>query len=175
MIEEVIIDGKRKKKVKRRTKKKKPLTKEQVDEIKAAFELFDKDHSGNIDVHELRDAMKALGIYLKKDAVKEMMKKVDKDGSGTIELDEFMALMAEKISERNPEEELKKAFRIYDDDDSGGISFDNLKKVALELNENLSDEMLLEMIRMADSNADEDVSLADFLDLMKQANLLPKD
>ena len=41
--------------------------------------------------------MKALGIYLKKDAVKEMMKKVDKDGSGTIELDEFMALMAEKI------------------------------------------------------------------------------
>jgi Ca2+-binding EF-hand superfamily protein len=26
-------------------------------------------------------------------------------------------------SERNPEEELKKAFRIYDDDDSGGISF----------------------------------------------------
>jgi Ca2+-binding EF-hand superfamily protein len=73
------------------------LTKEQVDEIKAAFELFDKDHSGNIDVNELRDAMKALGIYLKKDAVKEMMKKVDKDGSGTIELDEFMALMAEKI------------------------------------------------------------------------------
>jgi Ca2+-binding EF-hand superfamily protein len=48
-------------------------------------------------VNELRDAMKALGIYLKKDEVKEMMKRVDKDGSGTIELDEFMALMAEKI------------------------------------------------------------------------------
>lgn len=59
--------------------------------------MFDKDNSGNIDVNELRDAMKALGIYLKKEEVKEMMKRVDKDGSGSIELDEFMALMAEKI------------------------------------------------------------------------------
>jgi len=59
--------------------------------------LFDRDNSGNIDVNELRDAMKALGIYLKKDEVKTMMARVDKDGSGSIELDEFMALMAEKI------------------------------------------------------------------------------
>ena len=59
--------------------------------------MFDRDNSGNIDVNELRDAMKALGIYLKKDEVKTMMARVDKDGSGSIELDEFMALMAEKI------------------------------------------------------------------------------
>jgi Ca2+-binding EF-hand superfamily protein len=78
-------------------KKKKALTKEQVDEIKAAFKLFDKDLSGSIDVNELRDAMKALGIYLKRDALKEMMNSVDKDKSGSIELDEFMSLMAEKI------------------------------------------------------------------------------
>ena len=43
------------------------LTKEQVEEIKSAFELFDKDNSGSIDANELRDAMKALGIYLKMD------------------------------------------------------------------------------------------------------------
>lgn len=98
-----------------------------------------------------------------------MMKKVDKDGSGTIELDEFMALMAEKISERNPEEELKKAFRIYDDDDSGGISLENLKKVANELGENVSEEDLKSMISLADSNGDMDVTLEDFLNLMRNA------
>ncbi len=122
-----------------------------MDEIRSAFELFDKDNSGNIDVHELRDAMKALGIYLKKEEVRLMMKKVDKDGSGSIELDEFMALMAEKIvsfvfalnylfqKERNPEEELRRAFRIFDDDDSGKISAENLRKVAAELNEVVTD------------------------------------
>jgi centrin-1 len=44
---------------------------------------------------ELKDAMKALGIYLKKEEVKAKMQKVDKDGSGTIDKEEFMALMAE--------------------------------------------------------------------------------
>jgi len=44
---------------------------------------------------ELKDAMKALGIYLKKEEVKTKMQKVDKDGSGTIDKEEFMALMAE--------------------------------------------------------------------------------
>jgi len=32
--------------------------------------LFDKDKSGSIDVVELKDAMKALGIFLRKDEVK---------------------------------------------------------------------------------------------------------
>ena len=61
---------KRKKMIKRITKKTKYLTQEQIEEIDNAFLLFDKDKSGTIDVSELRDAMKALGIFLKKDEVK---------------------------------------------------------------------------------------------------------
>jgi len=34
---------------------------------------------------ELKDAMKALGIFLKKEDVKKVMTKVDKDGSGNID------------------------------------------------------------------------------------------
>jgi Ca2+-binding EF-hand superfamily protein len=40
---------------------------EEVLEIKEAFSLFDKDMSGNIDVLELKDAMKALGVYMSND------------------------------------------------------------------------------------------------------------
>jgi calcium-binding protein CML len=86
---------KRKKLIKQTLKKVKHLTNEQVEEINNAFLLFDKDNSGSIDVNELKDAMKALGIYLKKEEVKLKMAKVDKDGSGAIDKDEFMALMAE--------------------------------------------------------------------------------
>ena len=49
------------------------LTIEQKEEIDNAFILFDKDNSGTIDVGELKDAMKALGIFLKKSEVKEKM------------------------------------------------------------------------------------------------------
>jgi len=40
---------------------------EEVSEIKEALSLLDKDQSGNIDVVELKDAMKALGIYMNKE------------------------------------------------------------------------------------------------------------
>lgn len=86
---------KRKKVIKTVTKMIKLLTEEQKEEIDHAFVLFDKDGSGTIDVMELKDAMKALGIYLKKEEVKAKMQRVDKDGSGTIDKEEFMALMAE--------------------------------------------------------------------------------
>ena len=59
-------EGKRKKKIKRLSKEKRRLTKEEVNEIEHAFGLFDKDGSQSIDVAELKDAMKALGIHFDK-------------------------------------------------------------------------------------------------------------
>ena len=70
--------------------------------------------------------MKALGIFIKKDELRVLMNKVDKDGSGAIDESEFAALMAEQLDMRNSEEELRKAFRIYDEDDSGIITSENL-------------------------------------------------
>ena len=83
--------------------------------------------------------MKALGIFLKKEEVKQKMTRVDKDGSGAIDKEEFMSLMAEQIESRNQEDELQKVFRIYDDDDNGMISADNLLRCALDLGEDVTE------------------------------------
>ena len=74
--------------------------------------------------------MKALGISQTKAEAKALMQEIDKDGNGEVDFEEFKNLMWDKLSQRNPEEELKKAFRFYDSDDSGKIDFENLKKVA---------------------------------------------
>ena len=70
-----------------------------------------------------------------------MISDIDKDGSGTIDFSEFLEMMTSKMSERDSREEILKAFRLFDDDETGKISFRNLKRVAKELGENMTDEV----------------------------------
>merc|ERR1712012_1371146 len=107
-------------------KKQKELSEEQKQEIKEAFDLFDTDGSGSIDSKELKVAMRALGFEPKKEEIQKMISDVDDDGSGTIEYEEFLKMMTHEIL---------KAFRLFDDDETGKISFKNLKRVAKELGE----------------------------------------
>ena len=50
--------------------------------------------------------------------------------------------MSVKIRERDPVEEMKKAFRLFIDDESDKIGLKHLKKVAKDLGENITDEEL---------------------------------
>ena len=74
--------------------------------------------SGTIDAKELKVAMRALGFEPKKEEIRKMIADVDKDGSGVIDFTEFLDMMTVKMAERNPQEEMLKAFRLFDDDET---------------------------------------------------------
>merc|ERR1712034_123035 len=129
------------------------------------------DGSGTIDVKELKVAMRALGFEPKKEEVKRMIAEIDKDGSGQVDFMEFMDLMTVKMAERDPREEILKAFKLFDDDNTGKISFKNLKRVAKELGENMTDDELQEMIDEADRDGDGEINEQEFIRIMKKTNL----
>lgn len=147
------------------------LTEEQRADIKEAFDLFDPDGSGKISTKELKVALRALGFEPKKEEIKRLTATVDPEGSGKLAFEEFLCLMSTKMSEKDTKDEVLKAFRLFDDDDTGKITFKNLKRVSKELGENLTDEELHEMIDEADRDGDGEVSQEEFLRVMKKTCL----
>jgi len=127
------------------------LSEQQKSEVKEAFDLFDTDGSGVIEAKELKVALRALGIEPQKDEIKRLINEVDRSGkerdaTGTIDFKEFLEIMTTKMSEKDNPEEIQKAFDLFDKDDSGQISYENLREVAEELGENISEDELREMI-----------------------------
>ena len=100
-----------------------------------------------------------------------MMSEADRNDSGVIEFLEFLDLMTQKMADRDPREEMLKAFRLFDDDETGKISFKNLKRVAKELGENMTDDEIQEMIEEADRDNDGEIGEEEFIRIMKKTNL----
>ncbi|GER27952.1 caltractin [Striga asiatica] len=147
------------------------LTQQKRQEIKEAFELFDTDGSGTIDAKELNVAMRALGFEMSEEEITRMIAEVDKDGSGAIDFDEFCHMMTAKFGERDTNEELKKAFRIIDQNNNGSICLGDIRRIANDLGERFTEKELQDMIREADRDNDGEVSLDDFLKMMSRTSL----
>ena len=57
-------------------------------------------------------------------------------------------------------------FNLFDDDSTGKITLKNLKRVARELGETMSDDELLEMIERADKDKDGEINFEEFYEIM---------
>merc|ERR1719183_509650 len=126
------------------------LTSAQEKEYKEAFALFDSDGDGTITTKELGVVMRSLGQTPTEAELKEMIAEVDANKDGTIDFKEFLGLMSKQTKERDSQEELKEAFKVFDKDGNGFISAAELRHVMTSLGEKLTDEEVDEMIREAD-------------------------
>ncbi len=131
--------------------RKKPpqFTEEQIEEIREAFSLFDTDGSGAINYKELKAAMRALGFDTSKEEMQRIIQEIDADGSGEIEFPEFMLMMTGKMGAVDSREEIMKLFRRFDRKEKGYIDLGDVKYIAKELGENVSDHYLEQMITQA--------------------------
>lgn len=147
---------------KQNRKRRPELTEDQKAEIREAFELFDSNKTGCVDYRELKVSMRALGFDVKKAEVMDLMKKYDRNDTGTIQWEDYFEILSEKYLNRDPIEEIIKAFKLFDDEGTGKITLKNLRRVARELGENLSDEELQAMIDEFDKDQD-GASMSHFL------------
>lgn len=119
----------------------------------------------------MKVAIRALGFEPTREEIRKLIANVDPDGIGKLSFEEFLDLMSVKMQEKDSKEEVLRAFKLFDDDNTGKITFKNLKRVAKELGENLTDEELQEMIEEADRDGDGEISQEEFLRVMKKTCL----
>lgn len=100
-------------------------------ELRGTFSLFDKDGSGTIDVNELTDLIKACGRDLTSFEYKVILNLLDTDRDGVISFSEFCS-MWKRYNEHTPEDHLRALFLTADDDGSGYLSPDELRKLVEE-------------------------------------------
>jgi len=128
------------------------LKQDEIEEIKEAFDLFDTDQSGSIDIRELRAAMQSLGYESKNETIFTMLAQLDKDGDASLDFEEFLDLMAGKEGQRDDRdgrEEIDKVFRLFDVEGKGSITAKDVSRVAKELGERLSPDEIHEIVRRA--------------------------
>jgi centrin-3 len=150
------------------------LSDEAREEIDEAFRLFDLDRDDHIDYHELKVALKALGFDLPKTEILAELQaygipasQVHGTGNGKAAGEggaasflgpgrlllphaAFVNLAAVRITERNPQDEIMRAFDLFDQEGKGRIELEDLRRVARELGEGLQDEELVAMIEEFD-------------------------
>ncbi|KAF1969500.1 EF-hand [Bimuria novae-zelandiae CBS 107.79] len=163
------------------------LSEEQREEIQEAFNLFDLDKDGYIDYHELKVAMKALGFDEPKQEILAILQTSGVQAPGQqqaggskqkqpagkyqspprwlLSFQAFQVIMAQRIVSRDPQDEINRAFDLFDGDGKGTITLQDLERVAKELGEGLQHEELQAMIDEFDMNGDGAINREEFINI----------
>lgn len=123
-------------------------------------------NTGTIELHELQQVMRKLGQNPSEAELIEMISTVDDNGDNEIDFPEFLILMKSRIGEKDPEKELRDAFRVFDTDNSGSIDKKELKRLMKKLGQALSEAELDAMMDEVDTNGDGQISFEEFKELM---------
>jgi len=131
--------------------------------LKDAFALFDTDNDGVITKEELGAVMGELGLQATPSQLEDMINEIDLDGGGTVDLEEFIKMMTVETKPANIEQEMRNAFKVFDKDNSGTISADEIAQVMATFGQNLSEDELQFMIQEVDKNGDGTIDYEEFV------------
>ena len=131
---------------------------EKINELKEAFEMFDRDKDGYINKRELGCVLRSIGQDPTDDELSEMLEEIAKNEESHITFEDLKEIMSKNLRQADGEEELVESFKIFDKEGNGLISTAEFKHIMLTLGEKLPEEEVDEMIKEADPNGEGSVN-----------------
>ena len=123
---------------------------EKIQELKAAFNLFDIDNDGKISMDELSFIFQEIGFELNNTELSQIINNASFTGEkkNYISFEDFCSVMNTKMSDTETEQELKEAFKIFDSEGNGYISIEQLKYVLTNISNILTLDEINELINL---------------------------
>ncbi|EZF35999.1 hypothetical protein H101_00474 [Trichophyton interdigitale H6] len=161
------------------------ITSEEEAEIREAFHLFAvtdneeyaSEKEGVIATRDVRRALIALGLAPTDNAeLKSIISAVDPAGEGFVIYEHFLSVAALKLHNRSEDSisaEVEHAYSLFTHGTEGPILMSHLRAVAKSLKEDVSEELMKDMIREANGGdgIQSGVTIEQFKDVMKRAGV----
>nr|XP_043633422.1 calcium-dependent protein kinase 29-like [Erigeron canadensis] len=144
---------------------------EEIKGLKQMFHNMDTDGNGSITYDELKTGLTKLGSRLSEAEIQQLMEAADVDKDGTIDYIEFITATMHR-HKLDREENLYKAFRFFDKDDSGYITRDELKHSMTQYG--MGDEATIdEVLDDVDTDKDGKINYEEFVAMMRKGTVEP--
>ena len=143
----------------------------ELEKFKEAFVFFDRQGDGTMSSSDVILAMRAMGALVTEHEVKNLLKKYDPDRTGTIDVNDFIACMAEVVNKEDNEHEIRNAFSVFDKDENGMLPIDEMRHVLTRIGDPLSHEEITNYLNILDIHGDGYIRLGELEGLlMPQTN-----
>ena len=138
--------------------------KEELHSIEKAFKLF-ADRSGMMNLNNMVIAMKELKFDENEPVVYDIMSEIESETKTAISYDDFVDKLTEKLQDRESQKATERVYDLFVEDPKGTLTYEVLKKVAVETGDNASDEDLRRLIKNGASNGN-DIPYEEFHSIM---------
>jgi len=125
-----------------------------------------KKNQNAIPKEDLGTVMRALGLNPTNAELTEYTKSGTGGDETMIGFDEFLVVMQKQIGREDTEEEIREAFKIFDRNNSGHVSAQELKHVLTTIGEKLSEAEFEEMLKETEIDKSGLINCADFVKML---------
>ena len=140
------------------------FNKEELHSIEKAFKLF-ADRSGMMNLNNMVIAMKELKFDENEPVVYDIVSEIESETKTSVSYDDFVDKLTEKLQDRESQKATERVFDLFVEDPKGTLTYEVLKKVAVETGDNASDEDLKRLIKNGASNGN-DIPYEEFHSIM---------
>jgi len=137
-----------------------------VQKYREAFRLFDIQDTGDITLAELKQVLNSLGIQASDDDISRRLAEVDVRNNGVINFDEFVKFVASDNYTFTPAEEMRQMFKIFDPNQKGYVTRDELREVLRKLGLPFTDQQIDGMLDYADVEGDGKINYHEFIQML---------